>query len=75
MTADGAVPTGRVILEKGPLRLGRGDLDSDGVATIRVLRIFRVGTHTLTAKYRRDEGFRPSATDFTVRVRPRRPPG
>ena len=68
VTADGAVPSGRVVLMKGPLRLGRGVLNSHGVATITVFRIFRVGTHTLTAKYRPDEGFRRSSGDVTVKV-------
>jgi len=68
VTADGAVPTGRVVIMKGELRLGRDDLNDRGVATIEVLRVFRVGAHTLTAKYRPGAGFRASSKDFTVTV-------
>ncbi len=68
VTADNGKPRGTVVLTKGRFRLGRDDLNRNGVARIKVFRVFRVGTHTLTAKYRGAKQFQRSSTDFTVEV-------
>ncbi len=66
--ADGAIPEGRVVIMKGTLRLGRDELNARGVGVITIYRVFAIGRHTLTAKYRPDQGFRRSSRDFTIRV-------
>jgi Zn-dependent metalloprotease len=69
VTADGAVPTGRVVLDYGQVRLGRDDLNARGIATITVLRIFRANrSYDLLAKYRPGEGFKRSSQEFTIDV-------
>ena len=68
VTSDRATPVGDVVLLKGRFRLGRDDLNRNGIARIDVLRVFRVGTHTITARYRGADRFQPSTTQFTVRV-------
>jgi Zn-dependent metalloprotease len=68
VTADGAVPTGRVVLRFNQERLGRGALNENGVAKIKVFRIFGVGSHDLVAKYRPTGDFLRSSDEFTIRV-------
>ncbi|WP_183098853.1 M4 family metallopeptidase [Nocardioides pelophilus] len=69
VSADGDVPTGRVVLKYGKVKLGRDDLNARGIAKITVLRIFRANrTYELLAKYRGDEGFLPSKQAFTIDV-------
>lgn len=68
VTAESGTPDGRVVIKKGKLRLGRGELNARGVTTITIQRVFAVGRHTLTARYRGSEGFQPSSTDFRIRV-------
>lgn len=67
VTAD-RTPKGRVVIRKGDLQLGRDDLNRRGVAEITINRIFRVGEHTLTARYLGTEAFKPSSRNFTIRV-------
>ena len=68
VTSDGGTPVGNVVLSKGAFRLGRDDLNRNGVAFITVQRVFRVGEHTLTAAYKGADRFKPSSQNFTVRV-------
>ncbi len=70
VTADKA-PKGRVVIMKGALRLGRADLNRRGVASITVARVFAIREHTLTAKFLRNEAFRSSSKNFTIKVVPR----
>ncbi|WP_322938525.1 M4 family metallopeptidase [Nocardioides bizhenqiangii] len=65
---NGKTPTGRVALFVGAAKLGRDTLNGNGVAEITVLRIFRVGSHDLLARYNGSELFRPSRQGFTIRV-------
>ena len=59
--ATGVVPTGRVVLTVGDVRLGSGTLtDGVGTATIAARKV-PVGTHTVTITYQGDE-FVSSAT-------------
>ena len=61
-------PQGRVVITKGDLQLGRGDLNRRGVALITIARVFSPGEHTLTAKYKGTEAFKASSRNFTIKV-------
>jgi hypothetical protein len=68
VTSDGPTPVGRVVISKGSLFLGRDALNGNGIATITVRRVFRLGEHTLTAAYKGADRFKPSSRNFTVRI-------
>ena len=57
-----------MVITKGDLQLGRGDLNGQGVALITISRVFSLGEHTLTAKYKGTEAFKASSRNFTIRV-------
>jgi Zn-dependent metalloprotease len=68
VSAEVGTPTGRVVIDKGALRLGRDDLNRRGVAEITIARVFAIGDHTLTATYKGADRFKRSSRNFTIRV-------
>jgi 5'-nucleotidase len=68
VTADGLVPTGRVLLKSGGVTVGAGDL-TDGAtdATLYAKRL-EPGTHEVTVSYAGDGSVKPGTDTITVTV-------
>jgi hypothetical protein len=61
-------PTGKVIFMEGSTALGSAFLDSNGHATLNLLHIFSVGTHTFTINYVGDIEYMPSSSLMTQTI-------
>ncbi|WP_183094155.1 M4 family metallopeptidase [Nocardioides stalactiti] len=66
--ADGSTPHGVVVLKNGGFKLGRDALNNNGIARIRVSRIFGIGDHELFAKFRANEDYKRSTDTVTITV-------
>jgi Zn-dependent metalloprotease/uncharacterized membrane protein len=67
VAADGAKPTGRVVIKLDGETIGKGKL-VDGKVKVTITKNLKVGKHTLVAKYEGSSAALPSKTKFTIKI-------